>query len=81
MAAAATKVMTEQNLSSNNHTNNSKPELGASWKDKLTLPERDNRVKTAVSGIIFTKQIMYLSLMETVICFLLQHCFTSSATC
>jgi len=47
MAAAATKVMTEQNLSSNNHTNNSKPELGASWKDKLTLPERDNRVKTA----------------------------------
>ena len=52
MSAAATKVnMTEQNLSSNNHSNNSKPESGASWKDKLDLPEKDRRVKTAVSNI------------------------------
>lgn len=48
MAAAATKVMTEQKISSN-HSNNTKPEPGASWKDKLDLPEKDRRQKTAVS--------------------------------
>lgn len=42
-----TKLGGSDPLASSNHS--SKSETGASWKDKLALPEKDNRVKTAVS--------------------------------
>lgn len=44
--ATQTNVMPGTN-SSNNHSN-IKSETGA-WKEKLDLPQKDNRVKTAVS--------------------------------
>ncbi|XP_067938607.1 ATP-dependent RNA helicase cgh-1-like [Watersipora subatra] len=44
-AATPTNLAMEQRLSTN-HSNN-KSETGTSWKDKLDLPEKDRRIKTA----------------------------------
>lgn len=58
--ASATQVLTDPQV-----TNHSKAESSSSWKDKLDLPEKDNRVKTAVSYLdLFTSYMdMYVDLM------------------